>query len=153
MKNRFLAGCLLCFALLLCGCGGDDGPEMGDVTGLVTLDGQPLPKASVRFVPENASPSIGITDDQGRYELQYSSSRDGAIVGMHTVSISTHRNAGEDDDGNRTPAVPEKVAVEYNAKAAENPDMKREVKPGSNDINFELKSGGRIIQPKSADEG
>ena len=151
MGTRPLTGWLVCFSLLLGGCGGDDGPEMGDVTGLVTLDGQPLPKASVRFVPENASPSIGITDDEGRYELQYSSSRNGAIVGMHTVRISTHRNAGEDDDGNRTPAVPEKVPAEYNTGAAENPDMKREVKPDANEINFELKSGGQIVQPAPSD--
>jgi hypothetical protein len=140
---------LLC--LPICGCSGTSGPEMGEVSGTVKLDGQPLANASVRFTPESGAPSIGITDEQGYYELQYSSSRNGAVAGQHVVRISTHRHAGEDDDGNKTPAVPEKVPTAYNLKAAENPEMKREVKSGSNTIDFDLKSEGEIVQPANPD--
>lgn len=137
--------------LPLCGCSGSSGPELGKVSGTVRLDGQPLANASVRFTPEKGAPSIGITDDQGNYELQYSSSRNGALVGNHIVRISTHRHAGEDDDGNKTPAVPEKVPAEYNVNAAQNPEMKREVKSGSNAIDFDLKAGGSVVQPAGRD--
>lgn len=135
------AGCILS----ICGCGGGgDGPELGDVSGVVRLDGQPLPDATVRFVPESGSPSVAVTDAEGRYELAYSSSKTGATVGQHTVQISTYRSAGEDESGVEMPAVPEKVAAEYNVNAAGNPEMKKEVKPGGNEINFDLKSGGEI---------
>ena len=63
-----LACASLVIALSLTGCG-SDGPERGVVTGKVTLNGDPLPNADVEFQPEEGSPSYGMTDEKGRYDL------------------------------------------------------------------------------------
>ncbi len=58
--------------LLLAGCGpSSDVPKLAPVHGVVTMDGKPLANATVRFIPESGRPSVGVTDEQGRYELNY----------------------------------------------------------------------------------
>jgi hypothetical protein len=123
-------------ALLLvffAGCGGaSDAPETGGVSGHVTLDGKPLPGAMIVFQPEGGRPSNGRTDDEGYYELTYSRSQSGAMVGKHTVRITTYVEA--DDEGNG--AVEEKVPAKYNAKS----ELTKDVAAGDQDIDFDLKS-------------
>ena len=58
----------------IAGCGkGVVSPDPGVVvTGMVTMDGKPLPKATVRFVPESTKQGFGgsgVTDSAGKYEL------------------------------------------------------------------------------------
>ena len=81
-------GVLACAGLLLLsGCGGK-GVKLGEVSGQVTFNGEPLPKAVVAFEPLGGGrPSIGQTDDQGRYELIYLRDIRGALVGKHRVKI------------------------------------------------------------------
>ena len=80
-------------ALALSGCG-EDGPELGRVEGTVTMDGKPLPNASVVFVPENGRPAGATTDAQGKYVLNFTAGREGALLGKNTVRISTSRGNG-----------------------------------------------------------
>lgn len=60
-------------ALVLSGCGG--GTPVLDtepVTGVVTLDGEPVPEATVLFSPVNegeGTPATGMTDSEGVYTL------------------------------------------------------------------------------------
>ncbi|WDI41074.1 carboxypeptidase-like regulatory domain-containing protein [Bremerella sp. P1] len=61
---------------------------VGKVTGVVTKGGQPLPDATVTFYPIGGRPSFGTTDADGRYELIFTESVDGAMVGTHKVNIS-----------------------------------------------------------------
>ncbi len=42
----------------------------------------------VEFYPEIGRPSMGRTDDQGRYVLYYNADNKGAKVGLHQVRIS-----------------------------------------------------------------
>jgi len=56
-------------------------------TGTVTYQGEPVPNLFLNFKPEKGRPSWGVTDDQGRYWLRYSNSRDGAVTGPHTVWV------------------------------------------------------------------
>jgi hypothetical protein len=39
--------------------------------------------------------------------------------------------------------------VQYNRGAPDNPEMIKEIKPGSNEMNFALTSDGEIIQPEA----
>ncbi|NIP86928.1 MAG: carboxypeptidase regulatory-like domain-containing protein [Planctomycetales bacterium] len=75
--------------VLLAGCGGNpaDYPETAPVTGTVTLDGAPLEGASINFVPATGRSSSGKTDAQGRYELHYTGTIEGAMLGPHRVMI------------------------------------------------------------------
>lgn len=119
---------LLSLGLMLAGCGGGapgDLPDLIPVTGTVTQGGKPLAGALVYFEPAKGAPSTGLTDDAGRFELQYSADHSGAVAGMHTVRISK-------PDGD---AGPETIAAKFNAES----QITREVQPGeSNDILVEI---------------
>src|SRR5438067_2197729 len=90
---------LLGFALLapivLGGCSKTP-PAVVEVHGVVLLDGQPLPHATVQFMPllEHFGAeynSHAITDEQGRFSLTCSQkNQSGAVVAMHKVLIADH---------------------------------------------------------------
>lgn len=71
------------------GCGGGDKVDLGAVSGVVTMDGEPLSDVIVVFSPEDGNPSSGLTDSEGKYSLSYLGKSDGAIIGKHKVSITT----------------------------------------------------------------
>ena len=75
--------------LLLAGCSGgaSDQPELGQVTGTVTVDGTGTGGLRVVFQPESGRRSIGITDENGNYSLDYTKGTKGAKIGLHQVSI------------------------------------------------------------------
>ncbi|QDU63809.1 hypothetical protein Pan216_46900 [Planctomycetes bacterium Pan216] len=132
---KAIPSALVLFSLtLLTGCGGGEKPDLGTVTGTVTLDGEPLSNAEVFFQPEQGRPSVGQTDADGDYELLYTVRRKGAQLGKQTVRIST-ATMKEDDEGN-TIEIPEKVPPQYNSETT----LVVEVVPGSNDFDFDLKS-------------
>ncbi len=55
----------VCLTMLLSmGCGGGDMPELGDVSGKVTLDGKPLVGINILFTPEKGRPAGGVTDEE-----------------------------------------------------------------------------------------
>lgn len=123
---------VLLSALLLNGCG-SGGLELGSVSGTVTLDDRPLPEAIVEFQPPSGSPSEGVTDSAGNYHLRYTAKKKGALLGTHQVRItlSTKTNAqGQKID------VPQLLPARYNR----NSELTTEVKPGSNKLDFPLKS-------------
>lgn len=118
------------------GCGGgSDKPETGNVTGIVTLDGQPLPNARVVFAPEaGGQSSEAITDEQGKYELIYRGDETGAKVGRHTVYVSTFEESTLDDSGKPMGGKPELVPEKYNTST----ELSVEVEPGENDLPLTL---------------
>lgn len=130
--NPLLALCTIAILLCSAGCGGgapSDSPELGTVTGVVTLNGNPLPNVSVTFQPEEGKPSFGGTNDAGVYELVYSKDANGAKIGQHTVRITTPTEGPEDVGKDPIPA-------QYNTKST----LKKEVKAGANQIDFDLTS-------------
>lgn len=99
--------------VLASGCG-SDGPPIASVSGQVLLDGRPLPDAVVNFEPSGGRASSGWTDESGRFELQYSSTRKGALVGEHVVRISTYQpRVPAGPSGEMTEAKPERVPDRY----------------------------------------
>ncbi len=116
--------------------GGRGLPELGKVSGVVTLDGEPLGGATVMFMPSaesdaeadaasRISSSVGMTDEKGRYSLMYVKDVAGAAVGKHQVIINAPKPNGAE-------ALPRK----YNTAS----ELTFEVKPGSNEAPFELVS-------------
>jgi hypothetical protein len=133
---------LLMMALMLqVGCG-PSGPEIARVQGTVTMDGKPLPSAIIMFVPVGGRPSVSETDANGKYVLEFSGGRKGAIPGINRVEINTGRLAYE-KDGKNYPAVKESVPVQYNRLTT----LEFNVEAGKNNTaDFALKSGGKIVE-------
>jgi hypothetical protein len=110
-------------------------PPLGQVSGVVSLDGQPLPRASVAFVPyARGSASYGFTNDAGRYTLEYGLKLPGAVVGRHRVEIRTG-GEGRDKDGNFVETA-EQLPAKYHLKS----ELTATVVPESNEIDFQLGS-------------
>ena len=84
--NRIACAIVGCALLCLGGCKGD-GPEIVEVEGTATHKGKPLPNLRVYFAPSEGRPSWGITDQQGKFRLDYDLDHDGAKVGKHTVYV------------------------------------------------------------------
>ncbi len=127
--TRFIGLVLALLLIASAGCGGS-APQVAPVHGRVTLDGQPLPDASVVFKESDRSPSGGRTDKNGNYQLIYKRGVIGAFIGTNRVSILedtqvTHR--------------PQRVPARYN----QNSELQHEVKPGDNEINFDLTTEGK----------
>jgi len=72
---------VLCLSFVI-GCGGSRGPETVDVSGTITLDGNPLAGADVHFIGENFA-GYGRTNAAGEFELVQ-----GAVPGENRVTIS-----------------------------------------------------------------
>lgn len=109
-------------------------PELGDVSGTVTLDGRPFAKANVAFEPGQGRPSLGTTDAQGRYTLEFAGGYKGAVLGRHTVRIGTEGYFPSADGG--VEFVAESVPAAYNKEST----LAAEVQPGQNTFNFDISS-------------
>lgn len=82
------AGLCLLLTFSLCGCGGgSDGPKLSTVSGVVTVNGEPVSGLTVYFEPADGATSQAATDAQGRYTLIYPGGRQGALPGQHTIRI------------------------------------------------------------------
>lgn len=136
-------------AIILIGCGGGDGPDLGTVSGTVTLDGKALANATLTFTPtgeKGGRPSIAITDDDGEYELKYTAALAGAPPGEYEVSITTSTSES-DDDGNDI-ETEEILPAKYNAATV----LKKTIEPGSNTIDFALDRKGKVHDPNDDNE-
>jgi hypothetical protein len=87
------------FCICIAACGGGSGlPPLGNVSGTVTVDGQPAPNVMVQFSPvQGGRTSSGITDGSGRYSLMYTAEASGAQVGKHEVRVTPSSEAPSDD--------------------------------------------------------
>jgi hypothetical protein len=133
----------LSLALLLAGCGGKS-YKTALVSGLVTLDGEPLPNATVMFIPvadgagkDSLPSSIATTDPDGRYSLVLSIAdkpNPGALLGNHKVSFTLGAPGSSNDT---QPTFHQQRPQRYNRKT----ELECEVRVGGrDDANFRLKS-------------
>lgn len=142
MRLQLIAGLVL---VTVGGCAGRP-YKAAQVTGRVTLDGKPLSKAHVTFVPmeskENKAPgptAYGATDADGRYTLAIDPQTPGAVVGRCRVYISTLLMDQPDDDrdaGRKVKAMRDRVPLKYNQKT----ELVVDVPSGGFEKNFELTS-------------
>jgi hypothetical protein len=113
--------------IIVSGCGGaSDQPDLGEVSGTVTLDGKPVPGINVLFSPDTGRPAGAKTDESGYYELLYLSGVNGCKVGPNTVTFEWEPGA------ENTVAIPERYTGTNGFKI--------EVKPGSQVIDLPMES-------------
>lgn len=137
---KYLSSCsfaALTMGLALLGCGGEsDVPELGTVSGLVTLDGEPVPHATIQFYPaDGGRASHGTSNAGGLFSMDYNAGLSGAQVGTHIVSLTTE-TAEELEPGipGYKPGVEEMIPEKYR----ENSELKVEVNAGDNLIDLTL---------------
>ncbi len=124
LKIIWSAGLCLGMMLLCTACGGSDSPDLGNVTGTITMDGAPLADAYITFMPDTVRASSGKTDSAGKYELVYIRDEKGAALGDHKVVVSKLVNEKE--------TIPPNYSDET--------ELTAQVKSGENEINFDLSS-------------
>ena len=129
------------------GCGRpSDQPDLGEVTGTVTLDGKPLSGVAVVFQPESGRPARGMTDAEGKYELTYIRETKGTKVGPNRVEIAPSEDGeaeeSENTDEESKPAAKASksgkptIPARYNVRS----ELKADVKAGKNTFDFKLES-------------
>lgn len=149
LKATFFTTAMAVVVLNLAGCGSSsDRPELGQVTGTITLDGEPLKGIAVVFFPDNGRPARDTTDSEGKYELTYIRETKGTKVGHNRVEVAPDEEGGEDEGENdEAPAKPAakskkpKIPARYNTKS----ELEADVKPGVNVFDFKLESQGEKV--------
>jgi hypothetical protein len=137
MRLKYFTGLLACVGLIsqAIGCGRPDGPPLGIVTGIVTMNDEPVSGANIKFTPKHkGSPSYGSTDDNGAYRLLFNQSREGAEVGDHSVVIE-YPEPETDDSGRR---IGPKPAFDIPQKYRQPGGLSVQVEAGRNNLNFVL---------------
>jgi hypothetical protein len=135
---------LACLAAAGCGSGR---PETVPITGIVTLDGNPVEGASVMFMPQfEGRPALGVTDASGNFTLTTFAPGDGAQPGQHTVTVTLQKTTGfvADKDGLSGGVAPEGVKVEWlvpqRYSSPETSRLNVEVRKGVTPVKLELTS-------------
>lgn len=138
---------LLLFAAALppvFGCSSEPVFNYAHVSGKVTLDGQPVPGASILFTPKGNGKSaitgefsMATTDQEGRFTLKAASGTDGAIIDVHEVAIFPGRG-GDDSEPTVRPVNPVRIPRKYHDGKA----LTFQVPSGGTDVaNFSLEGG------------
>ena len=109
---------------LLVGCGDREGDysslNLIEVTGKVTLDGNPLAGARVAFHGTDGHMPMGITDSAGMYRLMYDSSHPGCTPGEKVVRITKGgAEEGADPEGTTDDGTPiaEPIPAKFNKQS------------------------------------
>jgi hypothetical protein len=117
--------------------------DLAQVTGTITLDGQPLAGATVMFDSQEGRRAMGTTDTGGRYNMMHNSEQPGVTGGTHVVRIRSRPWVEGEEEGEVTEgsdasgAATELVPARYNSAS----ELTVEVGSGkSHTFDFELKS-------------
>ena len=128
------------------GCSGVKIPSLGQVGGIVTLDGQPLTKGQVQFLPDSSKGTkgrmaVGIIGTDGRFSLTAFKPGDGALVGFHKVVIICEEDLPTFDPNSKVAMQPPKSLIPIRYNDANTSSLTAEVKSGAtNDFTFALES-------------
>lgn len=131
---------LLSLAGFLIACAGCGGTYDATVTGAVTLDGQPLTRGTVKFIPDGASaPAYGLVGSDGGYSLM-TGREEGIQSGAYTVTVVANAPSTPDPNNPSSPPMPGKPITPAWYRDAQSSPMKESVESGSNEINLALTS-------------
>lgn len=132
----FVIVCLVFPGLVGCG------PQMGQIYGKITFEGQPVTAGSIFFQPkaspdqfEAGRPASGVPNDKGEFQVSTFKKHDGALVGTHIVSYLPPAPPETSD-----PVLRAKLLEHYKkfGKCTLPANYTVEVKPGENQIELKL---------------
>jgi hypothetical protein len=124
-------------AVTLAGCGG---VYDSSVSGMVTLDGNPVPRGTVSFHPASPGPAgYARIDSDGSYFVR-TGREDGLPHGDYQVTVIASEPPAVSQSANGGPPPAGKPITPPWYRATETSGLKFTVQPGKNEINLELKS-------------
>ena len=132
------SGLILIFCTVaLSGCGG---AFDASARGVVTLDGQPVPRGMVTFYPVAGGPAVyGPIGSDGSYSLR-TGREDGLPAGDYQASVSANEAPNVTQTAGGGPPPPGKAITPAWYRMKDTSGLKYTVKRGKNEINLELKS-------------
>ena len=137
-KRWVLLLVLIALPLCLAGCSGR--PQLGQVSGRVTMDGEPLGEIEVKFMPDPAEGnsgrySVGTTDANGYYTLTYfdESRKPGVSTGVNRIVL---RDLISAYSGRDEVPIPSRIDLKY-GRASTTP-LSCTVQGGSQEVPIEI---------------
>jgi len=125
-------------------------PETAPVSGRVTVNGEPVTEGKIIFYPEEGRPGMSEIAEDGTYRLTTFREHDGAVLGIHRVTIKSTRVTGtpaprtfeeelEQARGDEpiSAAVVEWIVPQEYARRETTP-LERTVTAGENHFDFEI---------------
>lgn len=151
MSHRYIALGVLLAGFLAIGC--SNAPPLAEVSGKVTMNGQPLRNVRVEFHPDpdkgtRGKGSSGTTDASGQFTLTYSDGQPGAIIGHHRVIVTdldvfgnvvVGRGDYRTDDPKGPKETPTKTRFADRFSSLASSPFSQEVKPGMGPVILDIK--------------
>lgn len=128
----------LIFGILTVGCGGgpSDAPKTYEVSGTVTLDGQPVPEGAMVFLdPDGKQKSYGASIKDGNFSTSMTAGK--KKVEINASRESKDKMAPGPSGGPPVPVLEQYIPVQYNKQTTLEADISAD---GSNELTFDLKS-------------
>ena len=122
----------LSLPLLLVGCGSQAG-----VSGTVTYDGKEVEDGFISFLPEGDGPSAGTPVKNGRYETK------GLVPGRYRVTVTWGRKLEFPTESGVPVKDPNPGPVDIIPADAVGNNQTKEIAPGNQTLDFELKPPGK----------
>jgi hypothetical protein len=116
-----------------CGCG-PAGPQRAEVSGTVTLNGEPVREGSINFFPTkgNTGPEAGGAILDGKFHIPRAK---GPVVGMNRVELRAFQKTGKQiqDPTAKQGTLTEEIANIFPAEFNSNSTLERDVSAGKNE--------------------
>ena len=126
---------LILSTLSVVGCGG---PDIVEVTGKVTYNGEPLPAGTVMFQPvggEHSQPATGEIQSDGTFKLTTREQGEGATVGSNRVLVNSYEPTTNSGGGEATVGK-SRIPTKYTRYGTSG--LTVDVKPGMDPVLLEL---------------
>lgn len=134
LNDRLAVASLILGACFLVGCGSSD---IAGVHGIVKLDGEPIPKGSVTFTPQNGGAlAYAEVQSDGSYELQSGGGKQGLKPGSYVATVSYRR--GQPSFGMTIAQIEALEIVPIKYTVPQTSDLTFQVQPGQNEIDIEM---------------
>jgi hypothetical protein len=109
------------------------------VAGVITFDGKPLPRGTVKFAPQGAGPAAyGLISSDGEYSIMTGREK-GLLPGDYTITVVANEASTPGANPALPPAPGKPITPPWYREQAQSP-LKQSVKPGRNTINLDLTS-------------
>ncbi len=81
----------LVLGISLCGCGGDSGPTLVQLSGTILFEGHPIPPGTLTFIPkEGKGPTAtGTISDAGHFTVSTHRPGDGIVPGEYRIRVES----------------------------------------------------------------